>query len=414
MTPDRLPSDQDQEAASQFRTIPGLLLLLTLAALLWIVFRQVGASVLLVAALLLLWPHRREEWARRCLMLVVIVGLFWILHQARQVVYPLLAGLLVAYWCDPIVDRLERRGISRSVGSLLALLPALILGLGFALFILPALLSQLSSLIGGIPSVYEEIETRVRPWIGRIVPVAEGESSPGAWLRTAASNMESIARGIWGGAAGITRGVKSVIGFLAMLVLAPILSYYLLVDYDALVRWIRNRIPEERRATVDARFAVAEQILRSYFRGQVLLSAAIGLLLTVGFIIIGLPYALLLGFLCGILNLVPVLGFWLGAILCVVAAVLSGEAGPMLLRLGIVLAVQQLLESQILSPRIVGKAVGLNPAMTLVSVLVFGAILGPLGVLIAVPASGLVRAYLAPPQAPVAPPNRPTDRETTG
>lgn len=396
MTNERPPSPVPGPSSTASRAIPGVLLALVIGMMLWIVFRQIGASVLVVAALLLLWPHRREEWGRRCLTLVALLGLFWILHQARQVVYPLLAGLLTAYWLDPIVDRLERRRIPRSVGALLALLPALVVGLVFLLFVLPALLNQLGSLVAGIPSVYDAVDARVRPWIGRYLPTGGEAVDLRSWLGGVVSHLESIARGVWGGAAGISRGVKSVVGFLTMLVLAPILSYYLLADFDSLARWIRERIPPDRRGTLETHWSIAEKILRSYFRGQVLLSLGIGILFTAGFLIIGLPYALLLGFLCGALNLVPVLGFWLGTALCVVAAVLSGEAGPMLLRLGIVLAVEQVLEGQVLAPRIVGKAVGLNPAMTLISVLAFGALFGPVGVLMAVPAAGLIRAYLAP------------------
>lgn len=394
MTPQPTSPPSQQPQSSPLRTIPGLLLALIIALLLWIVYRQTGAAVLVIAAVVLLWPHRREEWGRKCLLLVALIGFFWIFHQARQVVYPLLAGLLTAYWLDPVVDRLERRRVPRSVGALMALLPALVIGLAFVLFVLPALIGQLGSLVAGIPSVYEAVDARVRPWIARYLPAAEGPLDLRAWLGGAAAHLESIARGVWGGATGISRGVKSVVGFLTMLVLAPILSYYLLADFDSLARWIRDRIPDSRRTQVERHWGVAEGILRSYFRGQVLLSLAIGIVFTAGFLIIGLPYALLLGFLCGALNLIPVLGFWVGTALCVTAAALSGEAGPMLLRLGVVLAVEQVLEGQVLSPRIVGKAVGLNPAMTLVSVLVFGALFGAFGVLIAVPAAGLLRAYM--------------------
>ncbi len=100
------------------------------------------------------------------------------------------------------------------------------------------------------------------------------------------------------------------------------------------------------------------------------------------------------GFLAGLLNLIPVLGFWTVVVLCVASAILSAEPGILLLRLAIVFAVEQVIEGQVLTPRIVGRAVGLNPALTLISVLVFGAILGPIGVIIAVPAAAMIRGFV--------------------
>jgi predicted PurR-regulated permease PerM len=359
----------------------------------WLLFREVGIFILLVTALVLLWPHRRAAWAQSTLRLLVLLGLVWILHKARMVVYPLLAGILVAYWLAPLVDRLERRRVPRALGALLALLPTLAIGTAFILLVAPMLVEQLGQLVGALPRLGTALYDRLLPLIAPYLPT-EWQTRIGSWLAPAASHIETVLRGMWSGASGIGRGLGALLGFLAMVVLAPVMTYYLLVDFHRMRNALVALIPEGKRDRATAIEKVVEATLRSYFRGQALVALCIGITFTTGFLIIRLPYALVLGFLACLLNLVPVIGFWTTTALCALAAVLSGAPGPMLLRLGIVLATGQVLESQLFTPRIVGHALGLNPAVILFAILVFGTILGPLGVLIAVPGLAVARTLL--------------------
>jgi predicted PurR-regulated permease PerM len=375
------------------QTVPGLLMTASIALLIWLLFREVGAFVLLATALGLLWPHRSAPWGQSTYRLLLFLGVLWILHKARAVVYPLLVGLLIAYWLAPLVDRLERRRVPRGVGAAIALLPTLAVGAGFAILVVPMLVSQLGQLLGSIPEVSLSLYNRFLPLIAAYLPDS-WRSDAGRWLAPLGAHMETVLKGVWGGASGITRGVGAVLSFLAMAVLAPILTYYLLVDYRRGQEWITARIPRDRRQKWGGIAHALEQTLRSYFRGQALVALCVGVVLTTGFLIIQLPYGAVLGFLAGLLNLVPVIGFWTSTALCVLAAALSPEPWPMLLRLGIVLAVEQFLEGQVLTPRIVGRAVGLNPAVVLIAVLVFGTVLGPLGIIVAVPAVAMARTVM--------------------
>lgn len=389
------------------QTLPGFLLAGTLGLMIWLLFRELGIFILLATAGFLLWPHRRIAWAESTIRLLVLLGSLWIIHRARMVVYPLLVGLLVAYWIVPLVDRLERRRVPRALGALLALLPTLALAAAFILLVAPMLIEQLGQLVASIPvvcsSLYEKLLLLVSPYFP-----AGWQPNLGEWLAPLSSHIETVVRGIWGGASGIGRGVGALLGFLAMVVLAPVLTYYFLVDYHEVRRRIVEMVPPARRERMGALGQILETTVRSYFRGQVIVSLCVGIVFTAGFLIIRLPYAIVLGFLAGVLNLIPVIGFWTTTVLCILAAALSGQAGPMLLRLGIVLAVEQFLEGQVFTPRIVGRAVGLNPAVILIAVMAFGAILGPLGVIVAVPAVAVARAMVAgrnsPPERPPDPP----------
>lgn len=365
-----------------------------LALILWSLFRDLGAWIAWIAVLILVWPHRSEPWGARILQLLALLATAWILHKTRNVVYPLLAALLIAYWLDPVVDRLERRKVPRGVGALLALLPALVLVAVFGLFLLPALIEQMGQLISAIPGVYRSLYESAIPWLQRHLPSSTAGQPSADWWSTITSQLGNLLQGLWGGAQGVTKGIGAVLTVIGMVVLAPVLAYYLLADFDRLRAWLDEQIPPDHRDRASVAIRDLEAVVNSYFRGQVLVSLLVGVILTIGFLLIGLPFAILLGFLGGILNLVPVLGFWISVVIFVPAAILSGNAGPMLLRLAIVIAIQSLVESQVLTPRIIGRAVGLNPAVILIAVLAFGSLLGPLGVLIAVPAAAMIRTAL--------------------
>lgn len=379
--------------ASSVLSVAGALLLASLGFFLWSLWRDLGSLIPPIAAILLVWPHRRRRWAMHVLKFVVALGAVWILHKARMVVYPLLFALLVAYWLDPAVRRLEQRRVRRPVGSAIVLLPFLGLLALFAIVVLPIFIDQLLQLVSAVPAAFRGLYDHFR---GRIEPYLPGGKKPdiGQWIAPLWSHLVSLVRTLPSQAGGISRGIGTIVGYLGTVLLTPVLAFYILLDFGAVRTWTvsflsRNGNPATLRVVQEIGASV-----NAYFRGQVLVSLCIWILLSAGFAIIGLPYAFLLGFLGGLLNLVPVIGFWITVSLCVPAALLSGEPGAMLLRLAIVFAVSSVLEGQVITPRIVGKAVGLNPALILLAVLGFGAILGPVGVIVAVPAAAAIKIIL--------------------
>jgi predicted PurR-regulated permease PerM len=386
-------SPDDSSDVLSVLTLTGSLLAAILGLLIWVVFRRVGAVVPLVAALLLIWPAKGMSWRRRVVRLLIVLGSLWILYKARMVVYPFLAAILVAYWLDPIVHRMEERRIPRSVGALIAVVPALAIAVTLAIFLVPILVNQTIQLVGAVPTVWQVVSQKVQAWITYVMP-AGWSPDVGQLLKPLGSHVQEIARGVATSFGTVAKGIGAVIGFVGMVVLAPVMTYYLLADFDRVKGWVIARIPQSRREGLSVYVAAADRVLRSYFRGQFLVAFFVGMVFCVGLTISGLPYSILLGFVAGFLNLVPILGFWLSTLLFVIAALISGHPGPLLLRIGIVLIVEQVLESQIFTPRIVGHAVGLNPLLTILSVLVFGAVLGPVGVLLAVPASAMIKSFL--------------------
>jgi predicted PurR-regulated permease PerM len=374
-------------------SVPGALLATILGFLVWVLFREIGVIVPLISLAALLWPSPGMTWRGRIVRLIVALGSLWILYKARMVVYPLFFAVLVAYWLDPIVERLARRRIRRSLGAFIAILPAIAIGAAFLIFLVPVLVDQTIQLAGALPGIWTVISDKVQEFVVYVLP-AGWHPDLGQILKPLSSHMQAILKGVITSFSTVAKGIGAVLAVIGMIVLAPVLTYYILADFDRFRAWVRLRVPKDRMQGFMTYGVAAEGIFRSYFRGQALVALAVGVFYSVGLTIIGLPYSILLGFIAGLMNLVPVLGFYISLILFVLAAILSGHPGTLLLRLVIVLAAEQAIESQVLVPRIVGRAVGLNPLFTLLSVLVFGAILGPLGILVAVPAAAMIRSFL--------------------
>lgn len=202
----------------------------------------------------------------------------------------------------------------------------------------------------------------------------------------------------------------------AFLLLTPILTYYLLVDFERLVGSVYPYVPPawaDRLRLLGARF---QESVAAWFKGQLLVALILAALHVLGFLLIGLPYALLLGLLAGLLNLVPILGFWIAFVLALTAALFGAHPLLLLMETAGVMLVAQILEQNLLGPRLVGRQLGVKPIVLLLVMLMLSVFMGVLGVLLAAPAIGLARGAWAlwgpSPQSPA--PQSPTERPPTG
>ena len=193
---------------------------------------------------------------------------------------------------------------------------------------------------------------------------------------------------------GIGRGIGAVLTVVGYFVLLPILTYYLLRDWDALRERIEELLPRAYRDRVVAMAVEYDRLLGRYLRGQVLLASCVGVIIGLGFWVTGFPYALLLGLLAGILNFVPYLGLIASLLAAMLIALFSGHFLGGLLKIAIVFGVEQVLES-ILGPRIVGQSVGLHPVWVILSLALFSFFFGFVGLLLAVPAAVFLKLVLA-------------------
>jgi predicted PurR-regulated permease PerM len=427
MTTQRIEPSDPALSGTRLAVGPRLWLAVFLALLAWAVLRSLGplavglGAWVLAAAL----PQGRERRAARGLLL--LFGTLWIVHAARWVVYPVVAGLLAALLLAPLVAWLQARRVSRSLAAVLTLLPVGVLVMLAGLLLVPAITNQVQLLLVKLPDAYSFVAERSEPLMrllgqtgsphsvppsgpvdslglavpgvpgspGSAIPLA-GTTAPAGvdWVKQLTTHAESILRAAFGGISGVGRGLGKAAQYLAIFFLTPLVAFHLLRDRDSFrataLRWMPVRW-HGHAARVAGDIASSLQV---YLRGQFLVAAAEAVLFSVVFALAGLPQPVALGAIAGLLSLIPILGFWLTVVIVVLNAVTSPGTGAILLKAGIGIAIINFIEGQILVPKIQGSGLGLHPLVVFLGVLLFGTLFGFVGMLAAVPAMGVIRVTL--------------------
>ncbi len=372
-----------------------LLLALTLF-LAWVVQRQVGWVPLLFAAVLLAWPMRGRADGRAVLAVLGLLLATWILLQLKWVVYPLVGGILLAAWLDPWVTRLSRR-MPRAMAASIALLPIGVVLALVVLVLVPTVANEVQVLISKLPDAIRLVRDWLTPMVARLSPNGADPNFglPGLLAQAPEeilARLEKLLHPALEGAAGLGRGVGRAAQLLGALLLTPILGQYLLVEWPRIVREVDELMPERWRPRSRRVGAVSISVLRTYLRGQLLVAGIEAVLYAIGFALGGVPEAIALGILAGFFSLVPVLGFWITALVAVLSALIAPSPLGALLGVTIVLTVVQVLENQLLVPKIQGSGLGLHPLAVLLGVIGLGVLFGVLGALFAVPLLGIIAA----------------------
>lgn len=329
----------------------------------------------------------------------VIVGaavasaLFAVLFVLKAALTPLAAAFVIAYLLDPLIDRLERIGVRRRLGILLVLMLVGALVLATLLVAIPRLVREIGALAERMPVYLERLITVVVPQLetrfGVELPDTLEELLGG--LRGLELSALGAVRDVLLGALSTATGTVSV---LIGLLVIPILAYYLLVEFDQVLRRVGGWIPRPQRDYVIEKARTADRLISGFLRGQLLVAAILGVLYAVGFGAIGVDLAIGVGLLAGAMALIPYLGnvvaVGTASALCVLE---FGFDWHLLAVLGWYAVVQNL-EGFVLTPRIVGGSVGLHPAAVIVALLIGGDLFGFLGLLIAVPAAAVVKVFV--------------------
>jgi len=325
-----------------------------------------------------------------------LLTLLWVLDTTGFLLAPFALALVLAYILDPVVDRLEHR-MSRSIAILLLTLPAVgaLAVLGF--IGIPAMVGQAAELIERLPQALDRAAGLAEGWdawlrrldlplIDEAVLVDQIRGVDGqAILQVVRERFEEILSGTWSGVLGLGRGLGTALTLLGYAVLTPVLTFYLLRDWDGLRVRVLDLIPPGRRQAVVAFAEEYDRDLSAYLRGQITVAAIVGSLTAVGLLVVGFPYAFFLGTIVAVFGLIPYAGLLMSLIPAVLIALLSGNIGLGLAKVGGVFVVAQSLEAAVISPRIVGESVGLHPVWIVLALSVGGFFLGFLGLLIGVP-----------------------------
>ncbi len=363
--------------------------------------RTILNPVLLFALLwAVLLPFRGSEGHSALVGVAGLVTLVWVLSSTGSLLAPFVLAVMLAYMLDPLVDRLARR-VSRTAGIALLALPAFGLLAVVFLLIVPAAIRELGEVAQQAPLLLQ----RLGGWLAALreraltvdVPLIDEDDllarlqgvDGNAVVAFLQERREALAARVWSGVLGLGRGLGTAFTVLGYVALTPVLTFYLLRDWDRLTARAADLLPRPRRDALVSFATECDRMISKYLRGQITVAIAMGIITGVGLWVARFPYAGTLGLIMTIFSVVPYLGLVLSLIPAIFIALVSGSVGISLLKVLIVYGLAQLLETAVISPRIVGESVGLHPVLILLSLALGGFFFGFVGLLIGVPAAAI-------------------------
>ena len=388
-------------------------------ALWWIV--QVTAVVVVLAFFLLetlsilnpallfviLWgvlmPFRGKEGHTALVMMAAILSGLWVLSETETLLAPFVLALVLGYILDPLVDRLERKGMSRSIAVMALMIPVGGLLAGVVLLLVPAAFRQFGDVLQAAPIFFERLGTWIEAGQQRLltvnVPFLDGALiveqlravDSAAVVEFLEGRQAALGTYVWEGMLGLGRGIGSVFTLLGFVVLTPVLTFYLIRDWDDLTGRIADFVPLQSRDQFVVFFTECDQLVSSYLRGQVTVAISIGVITGVGLAIAQFPNAALLGVMVGIFSVVPYLGLVVSLIPAIFIALVSGSVGASIFKVAIVYGVAQALDGTLITPRVVGESVGIHPVWIVLALSLGGFFFGLVGLLVGVPAAAVTK-----------------------
>jgi predicted PurR-regulated permease PerM len=377
-----------------WQVVQGVAALLVLALLLWTAGPILNPLVLFVTLIALLLPFRGVPGHSLLLIVTGTLTGIWLLSTTGSLLAPFILSLGLAYVLDPLVERLRHPLRGRTTAILVLALPVLALVAVGIIVGLPALGGQITELIDKAPLLIDRLlvfvitlEQRLQniPGIGDAIITRLESMDAEALVALLEARQAELAQRLWGGVLGLSRGIGSVVGVLSYVVLTPVLTFYLLRDWDDLLDRISDLIPPARRPAIFDFAVEYDDLLGRYLRGQILVAVLVGSVTALGFWLTGFPYAALMGVLVAVFGIIPYLGLALSLVPALLIAITSGDVGLSLLKVAGVFAIAQGLEGTVISPRIVGDSVGLHPVLVVLALAVGGFYFGFAGLLLGVP-----------------------------
>lgn len=313
---------------------------------------------------------------------VVLCVLLWFLGN---VLLPFILGGAIAYCLDPIADKLEKLGCSRVISVTIISLVATLLVILMFLLVIPTLVRQTTALIEAAPAFPEQL----RLFLSERFPAALDQDS------TVYQQLLKMSEAIQSKGGELVNGVVtsalSLLNVLVLVVLVPVITFYLLLDWDRMVAKIDDLLPRDHADKIREIAREIDNTLAAFIRGQGTVCLVMGIYYAVGLMAVGLNFGLVIGLFAGLITFIPYVGALLGGALAVGLAVFQfwGAWGS-LIAVAAVFGIGQFLEGNVITPRLVGQSVGLHPVWLIFALSVFGGLFGFVGMLVAVPVAAMI------------------------
>lgn len=329
--------------------------------------------------------------------LLVLAFFIWMMGNT---LLPFMAGAAIAYFLDPLADKLEAKGASRTVATTVVMLGAIAVLIVFLLALIPLFGQQIQALSQLLPGY----AAKATEWAIEAIPAMSNESSA---VRKAIALVETnLKEGVGAIARNLLTSSMAVFEFLMLIVVAPVVAFYLLLDWDRMIATIDGWLPREHAPVIRSIAGQVDDVMHGFLHGQMSVCLILGVFYAVGLELVGLDFGIVVGFIGGLLSFIPFVGAALGGILAVGLGAFqflvstSPEGLPitpepgLLALIALIFVAGQVLEGYVLTPRLVGNSVGLHPVWLMFSLSAFGALFGFVGLLVAVPAAASIGVLL--------------------
>ena len=326
---------------------------------------------------------------RTLLTLATLIAGGYLFYLLAPILTPFLVAAALAYLCNPLVDRLQARGIGRTTATALVLLGLVLFFLLAAAVMAPLFQAQARLLMQQVPRVAEWGSQTLLPWFTATfgVDLMHDQADILAWLKSHVSELSQLTRYL----PELKDSGLALLAFFANLLLTPVVTFYLLRDWPRVIAHLADWIPAPLRERSDSIAHEIDAVLSEFVRGQIMVILVMCAFYSLALWLAGLHYALAVGLLSGILVFVPYLGVVVGVLLGTLAgwAQFGVDANPLasLIPIWAVFGIGQLLEGMAITPWLVGERVGLHPVAVIFALMAFGQLFGFVGVLLAIPAA---------------------------
>jgi predicted PurR-regulated permease PerM len=323
-------------------------------------------------------------WVGALFALIAVLWLF------SEILLPFLAGMVLAYFLDPVADALERVGLSRLASTLIILVCVILLFVAVLLLVLPILGDQIANFASNLPSYIKSLiklfDDLAPQWAKDMI------AKSGADVQGSVTDIAGRAAG-WIAAllASIWSGGLALVNILSLLVVTPIVAFYMLNDWDKMVAKVDHWLPREHVETIRALFRQINDAMAGFIRGQGTVCASLAIFYAIALTLVGLNFGLLIGLAAGMLSFIPFVGALIGGIAAIGTGLVQfwPDWTSVLIVFG-VFAAGQFIEGNFLSPKLVGNRIGLHPVWLMFALVAFGYLFGFVGLLLAVPLAAAV------------------------
>lgn len=318
---------------------------------------------------------------------ILFVAFLWFF---RSILLPFVAGMALAYFLDPVADWLERRGLSRMMASVLILVSFVLIFALSLMLVIPVIVNQFSQFAAAMPGYITQLQ--------QILSSPETSFLPG-WVTSQIETVKQNFSEVLSQGAGfigtlfaqVWNSGKAIIDVVSLLIVTPVVAFYLLLDWDRMVNKVDSWIPRDQVQVVRQLAREMDRSVAGFIRGQGSLCLILGIFYAAGLSAVGLNFGLLIGFVAGMISFIPYIGSLIGLVLSVgVALVQFWPEYTWIIATAGVFFLGQFIEGNILQPKLVGSSVGLHPVWLMFALFAFGAMFGFVGLLVAVPAAAMV------------------------